>query len=253
MSGRILRLGPGALIKGILGAQLAIGLLLVGGDMAAGWQGIGWRPAPPKIDQPARPGDQTRRYRPFDRPARPDGTPFPITVDMPDRLSVETLTIDGAQALRLVGQVAPGDGLRIAERLDEAAPRQIFLNSPGGSVSDALELGRHLRAGEFDVSVARGDICLSACPYMLAAGVTRDVDAEGVVGVHQHYFGENIVQPAFLAVEDIQRGQAEVMIYLDEMGIDPLIMRHALATPPNEIYVLLPDELRRYGMITAAE
>ncbi|MEL6809414.1 MAG: hypothetical protein AAFO97_16700, partial [Pseudomonadota bacterium] len=59
--------------------------------------------------------------------------------------------------------------------------------------------------------------------------------------------------PAAFAVEDIQRGQGEVMTYLDEMGIDPLLMQHALSTPPDEIYVLLPEELERYGFIEASE
>lgn len=44
------------------------------------------------------------------------------------------------------------------------------------------------------------------------------------------------------AVEDIQRGQGDVMVYLIGMGIDPALMRHALATPPDGIYLLLPEE-----------
>ena len=70
-----------------------------------------------------------------------------------------------------------------------------------------------------------------------------------MVGVHQHYFDQNVALPAIFAVEDIQRGQAEVMVYLIEMGIDPALMRHALATPPDEIYLLLPEELERYGIV----
>jgi len=95
-----------------------------------------------------------------------------------------------------------------------------------------------------------GDICLSACPYILASGSTRNIHDDAQVGVHQHYFGTNSALPAFLAVEDIQRGQGEVMTYLHDMGVDPLIMRHALVTPPDEIYVLLPEQLTTYKMDT---
>ncbi|MAB16290.1 MAG: hypothetical protein CMN07_03825, partial [Roseobacter sp.] len=87
----------------------------------------------------------------------------------------------------------------------------------------------------------------SACPYLLAAGTSRTIPEDASVGVHQHFFGENTLLPTFLAVEDIQRGQGEVMEYLDQMGIDPLVMRHALATPSDEIYLLLPEELESYG------
>jgi hypothetical protein len=125
----------------------------------------------------------------------------------------------------------------------------VFLNSPGGSVHDALELGRALRLAGLETEMRDGDICYSACPYLLAAGVKRTIPQEAFVGVHQHYFGESTILPAFAAVEDIQRGQGLVMRYLDQMGIDPLIMQHALITPPNEIYVLLPEELVRYGFI----
>ena len=43
------------------------------------------------------------------------------------------------------------------------------------------------------------------------------------------------------------------MTYLDEMGIDPLVMQHAMSTPPDEIYILLPDELERYRFILPSE
>ena len=67
--------------------------------------------------------------------------------------------------------------------------------------------------------------------------------------MHQHYFGESTIFPAGFAVEDIQSGQGRVMAYLDEMGIDPLVMRHALVTLPDEINVLVCDKLRYYGFI----
>ena len=93
-------------------------------------------------------------------------------------------------------------------------------------------------------------VCLSACPYILASGVERQVHKDAYVGVHQHSYGESTVLPAFLAIEDIQRGQGEVMEYLDAMGIDLRLMQHALATPPQEIYILIPEELERYALAT---
>ena len=106
-----------------------------------------------------------------------------------------------------------------------------------------------MRAEGINTALRSGDICYSACPYLLAAGARRQIPDDGSVGVHQHYFGENALLPAFVAVEDIQRGQAEVMGYLNDMGVDPLVMRHAMAPPPDEIYILLPEELRAYRFI----
>ncbi len=136
---------------------------------------------------------------------------------------------------------------------DSKADISLYVNSPGGSVSDALRLGRYLRDAELTTALRSGDICYSACPYLLAAGTSRDVPEDASVGVHQHFFGESTLLPAFVAVEDIQRGQGEVMTYLDQMGIDPLVMQHALVTPPDEIYLLLPEELTRYRFVENTE
>ena len=168
---------------------------------------------------------------------------------LPDRLTLTA--IEAGKTLLLEGTISVGDATRIAKQINDLpkAPQGVILNSPGGSVRDALDLGRTLRAAGLTTALRDGDICYSACPYLLAAGVSRDIPDGGSVGVHQHYFGENTLLPAFVAVENIQRGQGEVMGYLQEMGIDPLVMRHALVTPPDEIYVLLPEELRAYGFL----
>ncbi|SEN23752.1 hypothetical protein SAMN04488077_1142 [Roseovarius tolerans] len=56
--------------------------------------------------------------------------------------------------------------------------------------------------------------------------------------------------PVFFAVEDIQFSQGETMGYLIEMGIDPGVMIHGLKTPPNDIYVLVENELLESRMAT---
>ncbi|SRR6056297_151339 len=235
------------ILNGILIFQIGLGVLLVLGDVDLTRLSLpGMGPDAPGLTEPVRPGDQRRRFaperdRPATRPARDPGI-------LPERLLLTQ--IDGG-TYRLEGGIEPGDGARIAKRLDEIAPKaeQLVLQSPGGSVGDALALGRVLRERGITTRVLAGEYCFSACPYLLAAGVTRDIDKDAQVGVHQHYFGQNTVLPAAFAVEDIQAGQGEVMVYLDEMGIDPLVMQHALTTPPDEIYVLVPEELRRYGFI----
>lgn len=248
---------PARAIKGILALQILIGAALVAGDMSFGVPGLPGGGRAPGMEQPVRPGDQTRRYEPGALPERPN-TPFPRTGDMPERLTLEEVELAGRSVLRMVGTVAPGDGARIpdllAERIAARDPAPtLALHSPGGSVNDALEIGRAIRALDLATRVTAGGVCLSACPYILAGGTRRSVSPDGSVGVHQHAFGESTVLPAFLAVEDVQRGQGRVMEYLAEMGVDPLLMRHALATPPDSIYLLLPEELDRYRLSSPPE
>ncbi|MFL4470638.1 hypothetical protein ACERZ8_12380 [Tateyamaria armeniaca] len=240
--------GPVArVLMGILIFQLGLGGLLVIGDM----QGLrlpSFGPNAPSLTEPVRPGDQRRTFRP-DRD-RPIVQPARDPGELPDRL---VLTATGDGTYRLEGGIRAGDAARLIDLIDAAdpAPQTLILQSPGGSVGDALALGRHIRAEGINTQMLAGEFCYSACPYLLAAGVTRDIDTDASVGVHQHYFGENTFLPAAFAVEDIQRGQGEVMTYLDEMGIDPLVMQHALSTPPDEIYVLLPNELEKYNFIAS--
>ncbi|SLN44015.1 COG3904 family protein [Pseudooctadecabacter jejudonensis] len=245
------------MIYGVLAVQLALALFLMGGDLLRVIPQIGLPSTQPRFDQPVNPGDQTRRYRPADMPLAParDGNParpYTSTGDMPDRLAFD---LQG-EVLTLTGRIAPGDAARFEDFMQAEAdagrdlPTAIRLNSPGGSVSDALAIGTRLREDGIDTVMNGGDICLSACPYVLSAGVTRSVDDDAQVGVHQHFFDTNTILPAFLAVEDIQRGQGRVMTYLIEMGVDPEVMQHALVTPPDEIYVLLPEQLNDYGIVT---
>jgi len=253
--------GPGPTTRRALTAillfQLGLAGLLVFGDVGRDFALPSRGPAVPDFNQPARPGDQTRTYDPGQFPATrpaPGGPDTRPSGPMPDRLTLEA----GDGTVSLTGTIAPGDGARlkklVSERLEswQSALPEVVLNSPGGSVSDALELGRALRDTGLKTRVAADGICLSACPYLFAAGTERHAEAGARIGVHQHYFGENTLLPAFTAVSDIQRGQGAVMRYLDEMGVDPMLMALGLATPPDEIYLLLPEELTRYALATEA-
>lgn len=238
-------------ILAILAVQIAMAVVLAGSDLLGAIPRLFTGTSAPSLDAPVAPGDQVRRYRPGDLPDRAPRdsdrqTPIPDPGDMPTRLR---FTTDGGIAL-VTGQIAPGDATRFAEWLGaDASFDTIRLHSPGGSVHDALAIGAAIREAGLGTRMEPGDICLSACPYILAGGTTRLIADDAMVGVHQHYFGENTALPAFLAIEDIQYGQGEVMAHLDAMGVDVRLMQHALSTPPDAIYVLLPEELIEYQMV----
>lgn len=227
--------------------QLGIGALLVLGDI----QGNGlplpsFAPDAPRLSQPVRPGDQRRQFRPQED--NPQVQPVRDPGQLPDRL---TLTFEDG-TYRLEGMIAPGDAPRLIAQIDRSDPpvNELILQSPGGSVRDALDLGRHLRAASISTRILSGEYCYSACPYLFSGGAKRFASPSASIGVHQHDFDKNTYLPAFIAIEDIQRGQGDVMAYLHDMGINPLIMRHALATPADEIYILLPEQVEEYGLTT---
>jgi hypothetical protein len=241
------------MLKLLLVAQCALGVLVVIADLPMDLLS-GAEPRSPELSVPVAPGNQTRRFEPDRIPANLPAAPgFLTDAAAPSRLEFTT-TAEGLPdgAVLLNGSIADGDAVRFADWLEERPnlPSSIALNSPGGDVDDALEIGRLIRARNLPVVIASGAVCFSACPYILAGGTERQVSREGFVGVHQHYFGENTYLPAFLLVSDIQAGQGQVMTYLGEMGIDPLVMSKALITPPDDIYILLPDELESFRLAT---
>lgn len=242
-------------LRGLLVLQLGLAGVMLLSDLGPLILRETTREALPDLDSPTAPGDQTRRYTPRLRelPQVPS-RPYEMPAGLPSRLDLRPVPGDPTR-VALIGSIAPGDGERIPEALAalDPAPETILLNSPGGSVADALEIGRALRAAGLATEIGAGDVCFSACPYVLAAGTARTVHPEGAVGVHQHYFDTNTYLPAFLAVSDIQAGQAEVMGYLDAMGIDVRVMEKAMQTPPDAIYIFEPDELAAFALTSPAD
>ena len=243
---------PGGIRRAVQAALLAQVVLAAALAVAV------WEPEPATDWAPATPGDQTRPFRPgvlpapFRRPAAPTGPGPSLPGFEAPRAVIEAAARDeGGTRLMLSGNLAAGDAARLADALDAAeAPVTLALHSPGGLVGEALEMGRMVRAEAVATEIPQGAACLSACPLVFAGGVTRAVAEGAWLGLHQSYHDQSTLLPAFLAVEQIQYGQGAVLRFLHEMGIDPMVMVHALETPPEDIYVLTPAEQVRYGFVT---
>jgi len=234
---------PQRVIRAVLVSQVLMGLAIVGIDLSRNPKA-----AAPGLFSPATQGPSVRPYRPDQRPADPSRPGGPAMRPMPDALTFEVAD----DAIRITGQIAPGDADRLVEWLEETRPQvtRVMLDSSGGSVSDALAIGRTIRSANYSTGVTDGAVCLSACPYVLAGGTERQVAEGGIVGVHQHYFGKNTILPAFMAVADVQRAQASVMDYLVQMGVDLRLVPLALRTPPEDINILTMDQMRDLGLTT---
>jgi hypothetical protein len=242
-------------LKWALGVQIFLALALVASDVDRTWLSKISRPSD-LPSGPASPGDQVRRYDPSR--VQPDLTDrlTPPSIDLPNRLpprlDFSITEVEGTAVLLIVGSITSGDSERLESFLADLEPRPeiIALNSPGGIVREALEVGRVLRSAEMNTVILPGMSCLSACPYVFAAGRERRVSRRGALGLHQHYYEAPGYMPVFLAVEGIQRGQGLTLEYLIEMGIDPTLMLYSLRTPPDAIYVMLDNELMETKLAT---
>ena len=156
----------------------------------------------------------------------------------------------------LDGPIDPGATARVVNLiLAERIPRAIvFLNSPGGSLVTAMQLGRVLREHAFDTRVgarttnaarATAGTCHSACPFVLAGGVERSLELGSAIGLHR---AENRVpvsdEGAFQRVVE-----AQVLEYLAEMGVRAEAASIMGAIPHDQIRDLTVDEAVQLNLL----
>lgn len=240
-------------------AQVGAAAMLVSDDavVAVTLQGRDSIKSTPTV--PISPGDQSRPFVRVSVPRHVDTrlrtqSPVALPEELPLRLAFKVSdTEDHGRVLLAVGRIETGDALRFEAELESltAQPDAVAFHSPGGSVDDAQAIGRLIRDKGLRTLIMADAACMSSCPYALAGGTERTVSRSGWVGLHQHYFRDESILPSFLAVQSIQDGQGDTMEFLSDMGIDPLILIHVLKTPPDQIYLLVEDELLDYNLATS--
>ena len=189
-----------------------------------------------------------------DQGARPHITTSPDTLQQPLSITLET----GGE-LHLTGTIDPGAAKRVA---GEIAARgeyvvTVVLDSPGGSVTDALAIGRLIQEKGLATRVAAGALCASSCPIVFASGTERSASPEAAIGVHQIYAAalvggdpQDTRRAVGTAMSDAQSTTASIIAHLTATGVDPALWLHALETPPDRLYYFTPEEMTRLKLAT---
>jgi len=194
-------------------------------------------------------------------PNSPSVAPGPeITADFETLRQPLSIALNTGGVLNLTGTIDVGAAARFAA---EVAARgeyvaTVALNSPGGSVDDALAIGALIREKGFATSVAAGALCASSCPLVLAGGAARQAAEGAAIGVHQIYATARPgglptgINAAGDAMSDAQKTTAVITRHLSAMGVDPALWLHALETPPDRLYYLSPEEMATLQLVTEA-
>jgi hypothetical protein len=144
----------------------------------------------------------------------------------------------------------------------------VVLDSGGGSVLDAIKLGRRWR--ELKVSTTVGipvemasrtsvmpeAYCESMCVFLLLAGVNRYVPPGSHIRVHQIWMGDRAedAKAATYTAQDvsiIERDVGRLAKYTFDMGGTGDLLEIALSVPPwKPLRELTMDELRRSNLIS---
>lgn len=219
---------------------------------------------------------------------------------------------DCPQWIAVSGALTAGSPAVFKKALKQAGKARlpVIINSPGGDVDAALAIGRMIRERKLDVAVGwtlysgcapkdkacklpkadkgvyRGLIfafngyCLSACPFILAAGQKRLAGGGALVGVHQ--ISSQSIQERVTYREEYRmvNGKKKVIsrkvlgrktvkgkvtakmskplrrkleAYLQGMGVKPALVDLLDRAPPESIYLLQHDDLNSTDLATSQE
>ena len=148
----------------------------------------------------------------------------------------------------------------------------VVLDSSGGSVNDAIALGRRFRALEMVTTVgasvltpsARGErarvspeaYCESMCVFLLLSGKSRYVPEKAHVRVHQIWMGDRAdnARAASYSADDlmtVERDIGRLAKYTFDMGGAGDLLSLSLNVPPwEDLHELSREELRVTNLIT---
>lgn len=139
------------------------------------------------------------------------------------------------------------DDANLVERAVTAVPntdlRLIVLSSEGGDLRAAMRMGRDLRAHDFDAAIPPGHTCMSACVFLLAAALDKNV--QGKVGIHRPYFASG--DPGRVA-EEVRELKDLSMIYLREMNIPERLAEDMFSVDPGRMRILSSREMEDYRL-----
>jgi hypothetical protein len=179
-----------------------------------------------------------------------------VPLPPPDGMTAKPMTFElvGGGKLMATGTIMPGSSESFATEVGRHGEyiRIVVLNSPGGSVTDALAMGRLIRQRKFATEVEAGKYCVSSCPLVFAGGVNRRAGDGAMIGVHQ----VAAIRPAANGpprdeMSVAQNISARCQRYLGDMGVSLQVWVHAMETPHDKLFVFRPDELKSLNMVTA--
>ena len=123
----------------------------------------------------------------------------------------------------------------------------VILESDGGSVAEALSMGRMIRQMGFDTEVETH--CFSSCTLAFLGGVRGYVRAVGAeFGVHRVSTTARLDPAQALDVGQI--AIAEIVEYSALMGVDPSFVTALTAAGPKQINLLSHDQLLKYKIVS---
>jgi hypothetical protein len=156
---------------------------------------------------------------------------------------VEPATLEGGvEAIVISGDILDGDDARFGELARRLPRAVVYLDSAGGALVPAIEIGKRLRAGHHATAVLDGSTCTSACALIWIAGTPRYLGTDGHLGFHASYSDEGgrLVETGV--------GNAMVGHYLSQLNLPEDAAVFATIASPYEINWLTAENNAEAGI-----
>lgn len=136
---------------------------------------------------------------------------------------------EGSPLIIIKGDIKPGDEEKFRVFAAQYAKATVLLNSDGGALIPAMEIGRTVRLRGYNTAIYGTDSCVSACALIWLAGDDRIVFAGGKVGFHASYLDSNGIK--------LESGLGNAMVghYLSQLGYSQKAVVFATLAPPDKV------------------
>lgn len=171
---------------------------------------------------------------------------LPLSMGPADAAMIERRQLNEAlDLILLTGAIQQGDGQTFRDVAAASENAVVLLNSEGGSVVAALEIGRAIRLRNFSTGVTPGTLCASACALAWLAGSTRMLGDSSKIGFHAAY----IVDGGKVSESGV--GNALIGAYLNQIGLSEQAIVFVTSAPPQGIAWLSSKDASALGIPVA--
>lgn len=127
------------------------------------------------------------------------------------------------------GEIIAGDDEKFRKIAAEFSDAIVVLNSEGGAIYPAMDIGRTIKLRGYATVVLDGSSCASACALIWISGSRRIIDGGGEVGFHASYLNTDGTK--------IETGVGNALVghYLSQLGFGEKTVVFATLAPPDKI------------------
>lgn len=152
--------------------------------------------------------------------------------------------------LYLEGRISPDDVAIFKRSLEKAEGYgllMLILNSEGGDIATAIEIGRLVRRWPRSlVMLSQDSKCFSACVFVLAGGLHRHVD--GKVGIHRPFSSTTNSNTYESSQKTFRTLEQSAKAFLKDMNVPTTLYDEMMSVPPQKLRLLTEQELARFGI-----